>query len=105
MRKISALASGYGFVSSAIGQSLSFAFTLTSTIMSKQKKNDREGQIYEDDQVIERCIFAMLVVMVANQTHHDFLQDKSAEDRNYYADVWDRHSHVSVGVLFKRPNF
>ena len=73
--------------------------------MSKQKKNDREGQIYEDDQVIDRCIFAMLVVMAAKQTLNDFLQDKSAEDRNYYADLWYRYSNVPVGVVFKRPNF
>jgi hypothetical protein len=105
MRNVSPTTRAHDVVSSAKGQSLSFAFTLTSTIMSKQKKNDREGQIYEDDQVIDRCIFAMLVVMVANQTLDDFLKDKSDEERNYYGDVWDRHRNVPIGVLFNRPKF
>jgi hypothetical protein len=74
--------------------------------MSKQAKTiEADVRICENDQVIDRCIFAMLVVMIANQSLNDFLQDKSAEDRNYYADLWDRYSNVPVGVLFKRPNF
>ena len=73
--------------------------------MSKQKKNDREGQIYEDDQVIDRCIFAMLVVMCVTKQIDGFLSGLDAEGRDFYAQIWDSHCITPVGVLFQRPNF
>ena len=79
--------------------------------MSKQAKpivvevpvNDPERQ---EELIMERCTFALLVMMVANgQSLEDFLKDKSEEDRAYYGKVWDNQKAVPVGILFNRPNF
>jgi hypothetical protein len=78
--------------------------------MSKQAKpivvevpvDDPERQ---EELIMERCTFALLVMMVANQSLEDFLKDKSEEDRVYYGKVWDNQKAVPVGILFNRPNF
>ena len=56
--------------------------------MSKQMKplvvevpvTDPERQ---EELIMERCTFALLVMMVANQSLEVFLKDKSEEDRAY----------------------
>ena len=67
--------------------------------MSKQAKpivvevpvDDPERQ---EELIMERCTFALLVMMVANQSLEDFLKE-----------VWDNQKAVPVGILFNRPNF
>ena len=77
--------------------------------MSKQAKimtaSEREEALRQSDQILERCTFALLVMVVASNTLGSFLKGKDHEMREYYGRVWDTHKHVPVGTLFNRPNF
>ena len=52
-----------------------------------------------------RCIFAMLVVMCVTKQIDGFLSGLDAEDRDFFAQIWDSHCITPVGALFHRPNF
>ena len=77
--------------------------------MSKQKRivvvetpTDPERQ---EELIMERCTFAMLVMIVAGGSVEDFLKTCDQETRNEYGRIWDAQKAVPVGILFNRPNW
>ena len=77
--------------------------------MSKQKRivvvetpTDPEKQ---EEQILERCTFAMLVMIVASGNVNDFLKDCDQETREEYGRIGDNQKAVPVGILFNRPNW
>ena len=69
--------------------------------MSKQAEKQQQAS----DAAIERLTFAALVVMVVNGQLAEFLADKTADDRAYFAHVWNSHKSVPIGILFAQPDF
>ena len=78
--------------------------------MSKQMKplvvevpvTDPERQ---EELIMERCTFALLVMIVAGGNVEDFLKTCDQETRNEYGRIWDAQKAVPVGILFNRPNW
>ena len=54
---------------------------------------------------IDRCTFAMLVMVVASGKVNDFLKTCDQETRTEFGRIWDQEKSVPVGTLFNRPNW
>lgn len=72
--------------------------------MSKSKENNQPN-LAMSQECENRCIFAMLVVMCVTKQIDGFLSGLDAEDRDFFAQIWDSHCITPVGALFNRPNF
>ena len=59
----------------------------------------------QEELIMERCTFAMLVMIVAGGSVEDFLKTCDQETRNEYGRIWDAQKAVPVGILFNRPNW
>lgn len=72
--------------------------------MSKLTENNQQD-LAMSQECENRCIFAMLVVMCVTKQIDGFLSGLDAEDRDFFAQIWDSHCITPVGALFNRPNF
>ena len=70
------------------------------TFMSKLTSMSKQEQ-----EIQERCTFAMLVVANMSGELSDFVKGLCEAEIRELARIWDKHSHVSVGVMFNRPEF
>ena len=77
--------------------------------MSKQTKPVAVDVTVTDPEkqnlIMDRCTFAMLVVIVASGNVEDFLKTCNQEARNDFGRIWDEQKAVPVGILFNRPNW
>ena len=59
----------------------------------------------QEQEIQERCTFAMLVVAMIGGGLNEFVKDLDEESIKELARIWDKHCHVPVGVMFNRPEF
>ena len=59
----------------------------------------------QEELIEERCVFAMLVMIVSSGSVEEFLQTCDQETRNEYGRIWDAWKAVPVGILYNRPNW
>ena len=72
----------------------------TVSLLSKHTSMSKKEQ-----EIQERCTFAMLVVAMIGGGLNEFVKDLDEASIKELARIWDKHCHVPVGVMFNRPEF
>ena len=69
------------------------------------QNNNKVFNSAKNDGLRERLAFVTLVLHIASGELKELLQNAPVGICEEYARIWDKHSKISIGKIFKRPNF